>query len=353
MGRVLKRFKIGVDFSEDDYHKWKEQLMWWIGETMPNIQAPADQAEKVLLSAMNGTKLNGEIWPNVTNNFFSRVKQLGNFDLERGIGIRKHNPRINKVNTTDPKVGPKVTTDDIPPINSKEALDMKESYVKDLVSKYQHLQNPVYTPKVEELAETIIRSKMLSREFLFANNTQLEKLNRIRESLNKQVKDLMEFLEISPSIIVKKQSEINRADVASLVSELESYGELWQDYERLDALRELIQKYHQLNHLRPDGTPQLNDWELWHMTRNRPVRFTCRCGETYTLLGGFTPEEIEEALKQAQEIYGFGLEGIEGSIEDTGKINSDVLPADFMDEKPLSPEDLEDITKEIDDDFIT
>jgi hypothetical protein len=332
MPKILARYKIGRDFTEEEYHKWKEQLVWWIESTMPKIENPHTHAENVLLSAMNGTKLDGKQWSLVPNNFFARVKVLAGFDLEKGVGVRRPDVTRKAVRGRTPA---KVGAEDIPPLDAKKALELKSKYKKDLLQKYPHLENPVYDPKVDELAETVIRGRMMSQEFMVASAKELERLNKIRESLNKQVNDLMNFLEISPKLLVEKQKATDKADVGSLVAEMESYGEIWQDYERLDALRELLQKFHQLNNLRPDGTQQLNDWELWHMTRNRPVRFTCECGKSYTLLGGFTPEEIEQALVQAQEVYGFGLEGIEGNeYKDEGQINEELLPAEVMAEKP-------------------
>jgi hypothetical protein len=53
-------------------------------------------------------------------------------------------------------------------------------------------------------------------------------------------------------------------------------------------------------------------------------------------LDGFTPEEIEEALKQAYEVYGFGLESI-GHSDSVGL--QDVLETD----EPLEITDKPDI----------
>jgi len=335
---ILKRFKIGEDFTEEEFIKWKSQLEWWISDTMPKIEYPALHAEKALLAAMNGTKLNGEVWPNISSNFFKRVKQLLGFDLELGIGIRRpgvgrqgaHSAHSNKTATN---------IDDIPPIDTAKAMEMQKKYISDLLEKYPHLENPVYAPKVEELAEVVVKGRMLSSEFLTAKTSQLEKLNKIRESLNKQVNDLMNFLEISPKLLVSKQQDTEKGTLGTLIAELESYGEVWESYERLDALRELIQRWKQLNSQRPDGTPQLNDWELWHLTRNRPVNFTCECGKNYTLLGGFTPEEIEQALLQAQKVYGFGLEPIGESIDSAPLFPEEVLTDTMMSEAPDSLED--------------
>lgn len=344
MVRSIRRFHVGKDFSEEDLLKWQEQLAWWIKETSVNVDDPVARAKRVLIAAMNGTKINGEPWLNVNDNFYSRVRQLAGFDLERGVGVRRGRTKLQAVTKSS---GTKTTVEDFPPVNIRDVMAMQDKYKKELLAKYPHLENPVYAPKVDELAETVVKGRMLSNDFLVSDHKTLERLSKIRESLNKQVSDLMDFLEISPKLLITKQRETDKGDVGSLVAELESYGEIWQDYERLDALRELLQKFHQLNSRRPDGTPQLNDWELWHMTRNRPVRFTCQCGRHYTLLGGFTPEEIEEALKQAYEVYGFGLRPIEGDeYEDSGVINTELLGSQSVPSAPdriTNPDD-EDIT---------
>jgi hypothetical protein len=332
MSGFVRRFRVGEDFTEEEFNKWKKQLKWWISSSMPKVADPAAHTEKVLLSAMNGTKLNGEAWTGISNDFIKRVTQLTSFDLKTGVGRkagRGGRPRLQT--NKDKRVGPKITPEELPPEDIKTYFREQEQYKKDLLIKYPHLENPIYNPKVDELAETVMKSRMLSQEFLLAKGEPLLKLSKLRESLHKQIGELMDFLEISPKLLVHKQKEAAKADVGSLIAQMETYGEIWQEYERIDALRELIQKYKQLKTLRPDGSPQLNDWELWHQTRNRPVKFTCRCGETYELLGGFTPDEIEEALVQAYKAYGFGLEPIEGKDHKLNKkVNENVLRGEFI-----------------------
>lgn len=303
---LFRKYTLGVDFKKPEYDKWVETLSWWIADTMPNIKDPKERAELVLKSAMNGTKINGEGWNSIPHSFFNRVKALCGFDLAAGKGIR--NPRGFSSNSEE-TIAPK--------IDLTSSMKMREAYVKDLLEKYPHLDTPVYKPKVEELAETIVKSRMISNDFIAAKGKSLELLSKIRESLHKQIGELMEFLEIAPKQRVTKNLEMKNADVGSLIARLDSYGDYWTEYERLDALRELIQLYKMLKSSRPDGTPQLNDWELWHMTRSRPFSFTCRHGETYELIAGFTPEEVEKALIQAEKVYGFGLEGI-GEIKEGG-----------------------------------
>src|SRR6266850_41636 len=309
MSPVLTRYAIGKDFREEDFHKWMDQLIWWIGDRFPRIRDPREHAEKIMKAALNGTKLDGTAWPGISHDFFARVVQLSGFDVKRGVGVR--DPQANKIrHKTVVTSASGEKTVDLPPVDLRKELGQRDTYIKDLLAKYPHLDNPVYKPKVEELAETIMKSRMMSTDFILSRGKDLELNSKIRESLHKQIHGLMVFLEIAPEQQVRKQLEGKNVDVGSLIAKMEGYGEVWEEYEKLDALRELIQKYKMLKSIRPDGTPQLNDWELWHMTRNRPVKFTCKCGITYELLGGFTPEEIEQALLQANQVYGFGLESI-------------------------------------------
>lgn len=329
---VLIRYTIGVDFTEEQYTKWLSQLTWWVSSRMPNIENPSKYAEKVIKAGLNGTRVDGKQWVGVTKDFFKRIKQIAGFDLNLGVGVREPVRRnyVNPVHTAG-------KTTELPPLNLEDAMELREKYIKELIHKYPHLDTPVYKPKVEELAETVIKSRMISSEFLTSRASTLERLSKIRESLHKQIGELMEFLEISPKQRLTKTLEAKNSDVGSIVARLESYGDTWREFEKIDALRELLQLYKMLNSTRPDGSPQLNDWELWHMTRNRPVRFTCRCGESYELLGGFLPEEIEQALVQAQEAYGYGLEAISPEIIDSGIVIAPVV-VDF--------ESFDDIKKE-------
>ncbi len=322
---VLIRYKIGIDFTEEQYKKWLSQLTWWVSSRMTNIEDPAAYAEKVIKAGLNGTKVDGRPWTGVSTDFFKRVKQLAGYDLNLGIGVREptRKTHINPAHTAS-------KTTELPPLDLKEAMELRHSYIKELIQKYPHLDTPVYKPKVEELAETVIKSRMISNEFLTSRGTTLEKLSKIRESLHKQIGELMEFLEISPKQRLTKALDAKNSDVGSIVARLESYGDTWKEFEKIDSLRELLQLYKMLKSTRPDGSPQLNDWELWHMTRNRPIKFTCRCGESYELLGGFTSDEIEQALLQAQNVYGYGLEDISTKLLDSGTaIPSSVLTMDF------------------------
>lgn len=331
-------YAIGVNFTQEDYNKWTEQLTWWIGDRMPKIPNPRVHAENVLEAARYGRKLNGDAWKNVTKDFFKRVMLLTGFDLKSGVGIR--DPRKNQ-----PKSGVRrdVTSQDMAPLDLSEALKLRTQYITDLMTKYPHLDTPVYKPKVEELAETIVKSRMISNDFIASKGKQLAELSKVRESLHKQIGELMEFLEISPKQRVTKTLESKNADVGSLIARLESYGEVWKEYERLDSLRELLQFYKMLKSSRPDGSPQLNDWEIWHLTRNRPTKFTCKCGETFELLGGFTPEEIEQALVQAQQVYGFGLQAIDKTATEVSAKLQDIVANDILDEMPESNDTDEDI----------
>lgn len=329
---VLIRYQIGRDFTEEQYFKWLEQLTWWVSSRMPNVENPKLYADKVIKAALNGTKVDGTEWVGVTKDFFKRVKQIAGFDLSLGIGVREPTKR----NTISPTLtGPK--TDELPPMDLKEAMKLRQDYIKELIHKYPHLDTPVYKPKVEELAETVVKSRLISNDFLTSRGQALERLGKIRESLHTQIGGLMEFLEISPKQRLTKTLEAKNADVGSMVARLEQYGESWKEFEKIDALRELLQLYKMLKSTRPDGSPQLNDWEIWHMTRNRPIHFTCRCGEEYELLGGFTPEEIEQALLQAQKVYGYGLEDIGGTQIKSGTSSTSItLDFESFDE-PIQP----------------
>src|SRR6185295_3519946 len=130
----IQRYYIGKDFTEEEYRKWLEQLTWWVGSRMTNVINPRAHAEAILKAGLNGTKTNGKEWAGISNDFFKRVKQLAGFDLQLGIGIREPTKRRAIVANS-----PLVTKDDLPPLDLKEAMTLRENYIKELIQKYPHL----------------------------------------------------------------------------------------------------------------------------------------------------------------------------------------------------------------------
>ena len=41
---------------------------------------------------------------------------------------------------------------------------------------------------------------------------------------------------------------------------------------------------------------QLHPFEIWHLTRSRPIDYTCECGKRVTLVEGFEPMELRDWL---------------------------------------------------------
>src|SRR5438105_1595336 len=138
--RVLRRFAIGKDFTEADYHKWVDQLMWWIGDRFPRIKDPREHVEKVMKAALNGTKLDGSEWRGISDDFFNRVIMLTGFDVKRGVGVRdpKSHTMARHTHTTR---GAAEKTKDIPPIDVQEGMRLRADYIQDLLRKYPHLDS--------------------------------------------------------------------------------------------------------------------------------------------------------------------------------------------------------------------
>ncbi|MBU8921757.1 MAG: hypothetical protein KOO63_08055 [Bacteroidales bacterium] len=316
MARLIQEFDVGKDFTEGEFNHWREQLTWWISTSMTNVEDPLGHANKVLDAATKGTKLNGEAWPQISNDFFKRVNQLAGFDLKKGVG-KKKNPAGRPKTTRNKRTFSQITAEQVPPIPITEVDRRQDAYIENLVAKYPHLDSPVYAPKVTELAELIIKSGMMSLDFMAATGKTLELLTKVRAEMQKQIDAIMNFLEISPKMLLTKQKEAQNSDVGSLIASMEEFGDWWQDFERIDALRELLQKYHQLNALRPDSTPQLNAWELWHMTRNRPVEFTCRClqGDQKVCLEDGTWVPIKKIVQNSSSERVISLDPLTGKFE--------------------------------------
>jgi len=188
--------------------------------------------------------------------------------------------------------------------------EQKEEYKQLLYQEFPFVENPVYEAQVNGLAEAVVKLNHISDSFLGAQGKELEDLLKIRDGLKKDMDDFMKLLKIHPAQMKEKADDIDRGDVGNLIIQWEKYGEIAEIYERVDAIQELIQTLRQLEQLRVDGTPQLADYLLWHKTGTRPIDFKCECGREYTLIDGFTEDELYEAAEQAYEIFGFGIKRI-------------------------------------------
>ena len=304
------------DFTKEEYDKWTKQVGFWIGETQKS-ENPVKKAEKVLRAAVNGTKLNGEVWPGVEDfDLPSRIRQFCGWDINTGTGRR----RVSTGSTRTPHIRANraraKNEEDFEEISMAEATAAREAYKEILYREFPFLDNPVYEATVTGLADSTVKLAQLSESFLTATGSALKNLIDIRDSLKDDIDEFMKLLKIHPSQLKEKVDEGDRGNVGTLIGKWEEYLELAEIYEQVDAIQEAIQIIRQLEQVRVDGSPQLSEWLLWHKTACRGHKFTCSCGLTYDIHGGFSIDEMYAIAEQAYKTFGFGLKPIDNAKKD-------------------------------------
>lgn len=308
----------GADYSKEQIDLWTNQILFWIQQSQPSEQSPKEKAEAVMKAALNGTKLNGEPWPGIDSfSFAARIKQLCSWDIETGIGRSSNVSNKKKVYSKTSKEGMdqekkrnnnEVTLLDL---DTAQLLEKRDAYIKTLQDQYPWISSEVYETQVQALAEAVVRMETLSEDYLTAKPKELELLLKIKSEIRKDINELMDFLGIHPKQLKDKVDDNERSDVGSLIRRFEQYQLIAQDYEKVDAIQELIQMIRMSHNLRADGkAPQLADYMLWHLTGCRGHHFKCSCGKMWELYDGFTLEELEAAGDQAMRVFGFGIKKI-------------------------------------------
>lgn len=320
-----------VDLKKEDVDRWINQLEAWVYETQPGETDARGKAEKIMDSGLRGRKLNGEIWPGVEHfNLTTRIKQLsGGFNIETGIGrskqLRGKSAKITNVTKAKKKSEANETV--LSEMSATEMEERRDLKIQILVQQFPWLDNPIYASKVSSLAEDEVVLEALSAGgFMTAKQKTLESMLKIKESLRKSIDETMKLLSIHPSQLTRRVDENEEGNVGNLIAKLEEMGQLFRDYENVDAIQELIQMVHQCYSLRIDGSPQLADYMLWHKTGCRGHNFLCSCGEEWELYDGFTIEELEAAALQANEVFGYGL-APRGSIDGSREAIRDPEPS--------------------------
>lgn len=337
-------FKVGdptkeaVDFAKEEIDKWTTQIEWWVAESQPNEEDRRGKAEKIMAAALNGTKINGEVWPGVHHfSLRSRIRQLCGWDIEKGVGQSSSLAARKKLHPQHPlqknaRETRKQNSAALQELSMAEMVARRDEFKELLLQQFPWLDNPVYELKVNALAEAEVKLESLSDQFLSAGPRELKHLLEIKQDLRKDINELMEMLSIHPKQLKDRVDETDRGDVGTLIAKWEEMGVLSEEYERVDAIQELIQAIRSAHNLRVDGSPQLADYLLWHRTGCAGHYFRCKCGETYELYRGFTLEELEEAAMQAYKMFGWGLkrktveskDGDDGGRETTQTADAEV-----------------------------
>lgn len=307
--RNTKIYIIGQDLTLQEYETWKTEIALWLSQSGRETTDPLGKAEKIIKAAVHGTTLGGEPWIDVENfQLHKRILQFCGYNILTKQGRTAKRRRSTK---KELKQYTDLNTDILGDATREELVVLRDAYRTVLVQEFPFLDNPVYETKVNAYCDTVVKLQVLSDKFLGAEGKELTRIIELRDSLKKDLDDFMKLLRIHPSQLKEKVDEKDKGDVGSLIDKWESYGELANLYETVDAVQEALQILKQLETTRLDGSPQLAEWLLWHKTGCRGHTFRCPCGAEYTIHGGFTIEEMYQIVEQAHKVLGYGAKPTE------------------------------------------
>lgn len=290
------------DFTPDEFEKMVYEVAVWFGKTR-NVTDTVKEAREVLKQCLEGKTQDGRIWKSAGQNFNNRVRAKASYDLEAHDGIvRSKFGRPKKARKQELSDGTKVIveqTDHAKVLTSQfNPKTYRDRIERDLYKAYPELDNPAYKPNVRRLSLLYAEQELIDLEMQAASGNA-NKRQTLLESLDKVQKNVaatMAALDIHPNQLRKKLDKRREGSLGDLVAALDGDAD-FAKREKDWALQLAYQLWWMHNHPngRGDGV-QMEEWEIWHMTRSRPIKHTCRCGQTDIIVEGFTPKELREYL---------------------------------------------------------
>jgi hypothetical protein len=305
-----KMFRVGdgpdADFSMLEIENLTLRLIAWFKDPKcdRNFSDPEQQAKDIIQQCLKCVKQDGDPWKNAPHTFQSRIRVKAAYDMETGAGIpiraSKHPDAVRRLDK-EAEESANAVQDIIPALVEFDIEEYRQKQLRNILSTFPELDNPVHLPNVRRLALYYSQQEMIDRMVSSGSvkpgtpksSDILDEL----ESLNKSIDALMKTLDIHPDSLRKKIKENTDGTLGDLVVMLDM-DEEFKEREKLWALQAALQLWYMHEH--PNGDlsgPQMEEWEIWHMTRTRPFSFTCKCGIKYhNIIQGFTPKELKEYL---------------------------------------------------------
>lgn len=292
----------GADFSPEEIEALTYKIALWFGkpECDRNYDDPVQSAQQKIRECLLAETDSGDPWRNCPNEFADRVKAKCAYDMREDRGIpSKRVKHPDAVRALDKKAQEAAKEGQAQ--NLLDSMFDQESYRKEIEHKiltaFPELDNPAHMPNVRSLslyhAQREVIDRQLSMGVTDGKRIQLlEGLKNIEVMADQTMKRLgIHFDQVRKKISDKGASTV--ADLAAMVSDDDGY----KKREKVWALQLALQLWWMSEHYngRKSG-PQLHPFEIWHMTRSRPIDFTCRCGVKTKLIEGFEPQELREFL---------------------------------------------------------
>lgn len=303
-----KKFRVGdkskgADFSPEEIELLKYKLAKWFSDPLCDRQYPnpLETAAEIIEQCLLAKTKDGSRWRNAPDTFEQRIKIKALFDMETGKGRAaptvKHPMAVSKQNPEAEAAAKEVKkTHSVMSVDEQDQIKKKK--IKEIINVFPELSGPVYSSDVERLATYRVQQEILMRELSLNPNANqrsnlLDNLRKLEEMMDRT----MTLLAIHPNQLAKRVDESKKGTLGELVATLDGDPE-FKKREKLWALQLAYQLWWMSQHYngKEDG-PQVEAWEIWHMTRTKPFDFTCSCGKQYkNLVDGFEPHELKEYL---------------------------------------------------------
>lgn len=292
----------GADFSREEIDALVYKIAMWFSSPNSgyNFDDPVEEAKKKVQQCLLGVNSKGEPWRGAPTDFAKRIRAICNFDMESETGIpnRRNSKRVaQKAHDEEAKEAAKEIANSNPVAIQFDQEEYRRKLEQDTYAAFPELDNPATRPHVESYSLLMAQRKVIDMELaLNPKSKQRDALLKSLKTVNEMADAQMRMLGIHPDQIRKNVSSRASSTVADLVAQIEN-DEDFRHRERVWALQLALQLYWMSEHYNGRKTgPQLHDFEIWHMTRTRPIKFKCRHGEEYTIVEGFEPHELRDWL---------------------------------------------------------
>lgn len=291
----------GYDFTTSEIENLTLRLALWFADPKCDrkFDNPEQAAKDIVRQCLLALTKEEKPWLNAPFEFAKRIKVKAAFDMEKGEGIPissvKHPMASRSLDKTAAKSAQGIGGLN-PSIADFDINEYRAHQEKTILIQYPELDSPVYLPHVRRLSLLYAQQEMMDRELIINPRRRSEILKEM-EKLTTTVDAVLKTLDIHPDSLRKKIKENTDGTLGDLVARLDADDD-FQNREKVWALQAALQFWYMASHPngRGDG-PQLEEWEVWHMTRSLPMSFTCKCGKHYPhLVRGFTPKMLKEYL---------------------------------------------------------
>jgi hypothetical protein len=296
--RIIKQFVIGdlaagADFSTATAEAVIHKIAYWFSraESGKTYEDPVAEAKKKFRECLLGVTDEGEVWRGCPYTFEKRIKAKCGYDMILDVGIPA--PRNHRKIDKNAVKGAKEVSEMMPAHAGFNQEAYRATLEQDILAQYAELDNPAHLPLVRTISMYHSEREKIDRELtLGVNPTRRDLLLDSLRKLAVMTDTALQQLGIHPNQIKKNIDKRTASSVADLVQMIEGDDD-YKKREKTWALQLALQLWWMSEH--PNGKkdgPQLSDFEIWHMTRNRPVKFKCRHGEEYTVVEGFEPKDL-------------------------------------------------------------